>query len=341
MRIIIAHSHLTSLGGGERTTLELLKHLSRRHDVQLWTSKYRPQSTFGELDDFPRRILHTREWLTLRPDADVVISQTFGANLLALRHPRTLCYLHTLRSRYLLAGQRPDLLLRRLLDRAALDSAARLYTNSAYAAGKIAAIYGKPATVLPPGVESAYLHTPTLCGDYALYVGRLAPEKGIERLLRWSRSLPLDLLVIGDGDSGYVRYLRAMADDRTRFAGPLTGDALQQVYSGCRYLAFLPYAEEFGLVVLEAMAAAKPVLASRDGALMELVQEGATGFLVETAGEFRAAAHRLAESDALCLRLGEQGREVARAFTWQRFGEGIEEACLELTAGEHSDSQGS
>jgi glycosyltransferase involved in cell wall biosynthesis len=113
------------------------------------------------------------------------------------------------------------------------------------------------------------------------------------------------------------------------------------VYSGCRYLAFLPYAEEFGLAVLEAMAAAKPVLASRDGALTELVQEGATGFLVETSAEFRATTLQLAESDALCLRLGEQGREVARAFTWQRFGDGIEEACMEMILGEHSGSQGS
>ncbi len=334
MRIIIAHSHLTSLGGGERTTLELLKHLSRKHDIQLWTSVYRPQSTFGELADFPRRILHAYEWLTLRPDAEVVVSQTFGANLLTLRHPRTLCYLHTLRSRYLLPGRRPGQILRRVLDHAAVDCAARIFTNSAYAAGKIAAFYGKHASVLPPGVETSYLRTPARSGGYALYVGRLAPEKGVERLLHWSRSLPLDLLITGDGDPGYVKRLRAIAGERTRFTGPLTDDALRDAYSGCRFLAFLPYAEEFGMATLEAMATAKPVLASRDGALRELVREGETGFLVGTAAEFDAAARRLIESDALCLRMGEKGREVARAFTWQRFGEGIEEACLELISGE-------
>src|SRR5215469_7594628 len=137
MRIIVAHSHLRSLGGGERTTLELLKHLSRRHQVQLWTSQFQPISTYSELDRFPCRVLRAHEWLTLRPDADVVVSQTFGANLLALRHPRTLCYLHTLRSRYLLPGRRPDLILRRYLDRAAVDCAASLFTNSGYAAARI------------------------------------------------------------------------------------------------------------------------------------------------------------------------------------------------------------
>jgi len=337
MRIIVAHSHLRSLGGGERTTLELLKHLSRRHQVQLWTSQFQPISTYSELDRFPCRVLRAHEWLTLRPDADVVVSQTFGANLLALRHPRTLCYLHTLRSRYLLPGRRPDLILRRCLDRAAVDCAASLFTNSGYAAARIASLYGKTASVLPPGVDSAYLCAPVHSGDYALYVGRLAPEKGVERLIDWSRSLPLDLLITGDGDPRYVARLRAMASDRTRFTGPLTGDALRKVCSNCRYFAFLPYAEEFGLAVLEAMAAAKPVLASRDGALGELVKEGATGFLVETAAEFRAAALEMVASDALCLRLGEQGREVARRFTWQRFGEGIEEACEQLMTEEHGD----
>jgi hypothetical protein len=53
---------------------------------------------------------------------------------------------------------------------------------------------------------------------------------------------------------------------------------------------------------------------------------------VDDAEGFRAATMRLLQDDALCLSLGSRGREVARAYTWQRFAEGIEEACREMFA---------
>jgi hypothetical protein len=55
MKLVIAHSQLTTYGGGERSTLELLRHLGRRHEVELWTSRYRPEATYPELAEFPRR----------------------------------------------------------------------------------------------------------------------------------------------------------------------------------------------------------------------------------------------------------------------------------------------
>jgi glycosyltransferase involved in cell wall biosynthesis len=238
---------------------------------------------------------------------------------------------------------RPDLALRRRLDRSAIGRAAALMTNSAYSAGKIVERYGRSADVVPPGVSEEYFAgvpprsapgTPP--GSYALYVGRLAPEKGIERLLEWSRSVSLELVVTGAGEPGYLAHLRAMAGPRTRFTGPVSGPALVGLYAGCRYLAYLPYAEEFGLAALEAMAAAKPVLASRQGGLPELVRDGQTGFLVESAEEYRAAAIRLGSDDGLCLLLGEEGRRIARSYSWEIFADTIEQACLHIAASENT-----
>jgi glycosyltransferase involved in cell wall biosynthesis len=330
MRLIIAHAQLTTLGGGERATLKLLEILSQRHEIELWTTRYRPEATYPELAQFPHRRLHAYEWLTLRPEADVVIAESFGAYLLALRHDRTLIYLHTLRSTYLAGNRRPDLLARRRLDYAAISHAASLLTNSAYSAARARAMYGREAAVLPPGVDERYFTTPTSVGAYALYVGRLAPEKGLERLLSWSRDLPVDLVVAGDGEPGYVTHLKGIAPPRTRFTGPVLGSALERLYAACRFLVFLPYDEEFGLVALEAMAAGKPVVAARSGALPELVTDGKTGFLVGDGEDLRAAALRLLGDDALCRSLGEKGREVAQAYTWSRFAEGIELTCREM-----------
>ncbi|HEU5439426.1 MAG TPA: glycosyltransferase family 4 protein [Ktedonobacterales bacterium] len=329
MHIAVAHSRLTTFGGGERATLELLRRLSRRHEVVLWTSHYAPAETYEALRDFPRVVLPRGGWLTRRPKAGAVVSHSFGAHLLALRHPAVIAYLHTLRSPYLRPSVRPDLLARRWLDRAAIRRAAAVLANSAYTASEAERRYRRPIEVVPPGVDESYFALPLAAGDYALYAGRLAPEKGVERLLDWSRDLPVDLIVAGTGEPAYVRSLHARAGARVRFRGPLRDDALAEAYAGARFLAFTPHAEELGLVVLEAMAAGKPVLAVAEGGLPELIADGGTGLLVRDGAQFAAAALRLCEDDALCLRLGTAARDVARAYTWDRYAARIEQLCEE------------
>jgi glycosyltransferase involved in cell wall biosynthesis len=335
VHIVVAHSHLASLGGGERCTLELLRSLSQHHDVELWAGGYRPEATYSELAEYPRRDLRPWEWLTARPDAgvDAVVTQSFGASLLALRYPRTLCYVHTLRSVYLQGGARPDLIVRRALDRLAMRRAAALLTNSAYTASRIERRYGRIAQVVPPGVDPALLALPERVGSYALYTGRIAPEKGVERLLAWSRDLPLPLVLVGDGAPGYTARVRRLAGPQVELRGPLTGAALAAAYMGARFLAFLPHEEEFGLAALEAMAAATPVIATEEGGLPELVRTGETGLLVRNAQGFRAAATTLLDDDAACLQMGRAGRERVRPYTWKRFAAAIEQACIVTARG--------
>ncbi len=328
VRIIVAHSQLNSYGGGERTTVELLHHLSARHDVTLWAGNYVQSATFRELGAYPRRDISPAGWLLASPDADAVVSQTLGSNLLALRHPRTICYLHTMRSTYLRGGARPDLVARRLLDRAAVRHAAAVLTNSEYSAEQALRHYGREVEVLPPGADAHLLTLPESAGAYMLYVGRLAPEKGVERLLEWSSELPIDLVLVGDGTPSYVSHLRSLAGPRARFRGPLVGEQLASAYAGCRFLGFLPHEEEFGLAALEAMAAGKPVIAAREGGLRTLVRDEVTGYLVGDVEEFTAAAIRLIDSDEECLRLGQAARSTARAYSWSRFADRIEALYL-------------
>lgn len=333
MRIVIAHARLNTFGGGERATLELLRRLSSIHDVVLWAGRYQPQATYPELADYPRRDITTAEWFLTTPEADAVVSQTFGSHLLALRHPHTICYVHTLRSVYLRGGYRPDLVARRMLDALAVWRASAALANSDFTAARATRRYRRQVEVLPPGVDDSYFTLPVSVGSYALYVGRLAPEKGLDRLVRWSGDLPIDLELVGDGDPAYVSHLRDLAGPRVHFRGPLTGAALAEAYASSRFLAFLPHEEEFGLAALEAMAAAKPVLAIREGALPELVRDGETGLLISGREQFTSAAHALLADDALCLRLGERGRDVAHTYTWDRFARRIEELCAREGSG--------
>lgn len=328
MRIVIAHSHLNTLGGGERTALELSRRLSARHEVTLWAGGYQPGATFPELADFPRRDLTTREWLTARPEAEAVVTHTFGANLLALRHPHTICYIHSVRSVYARGGSRPDLIARRLLERRALSRAATVLTNSRYSADRLQALHGVHAEVLYPGVDDALRAIDSPPGSYALYAGRLAPEKGIERLFAWHAGTRIPLVVAGAGDPAYVQHLRRLAPDETRFTGARTGAALAQLYAEARYFAFTPHDEELGLAAMEAMAAGKPVIATAEGGLPEIVRDGATGFLVQTRERYRAAARALVESDSLCVQLGSAAREAVASATWDVYARRIETLCL-------------
>ncbi len=329
MRIVVAHSRLNSLGGGERCVLELAKGLSVRHEVVLWAGAYDAPATYPELSGFPRVDVPVRGWLTWTPhSADAVVTNSFAANLLALRHPRTLCYLHTLRSEYLRRGGRLDLLARRGLDVVAVRRAYAVATNSDYTATRASERYHRSIEVVAPGVDSAFFKLPVHAGEYALYVGRIAPEKGVERLLRWSAPLDMDLWIVGDGKPEYVAVLRSLAGPRVRFLGGLTGQALLDAYCQARMVVFLPYEEEFGLAALEAMAAGKPVIASREGGLLELVNQYETGIFVTNQDDYHHAVNQLISDDTLCLRLGALAREQASAYTWDRFTRGIERLCL-------------
>ena len=331
MRIVIAHSRLQGFGGGERTVLELLRGLGRRHEVEMWAGHYAPERTYPGLRDFPRREVADWQWPLLRSDADALIAHSFGARLLALRSPRVVSYLHTLRARYLRPGLRPDLRLRRRLDRTAMRRSAAILTNSTYTARRIAREYGRAAEVAPPGVDERLFALPECAGDYMLSVGRLAPEKGIERLLAWTAPLALDLVIVGTGQLDYERRLRRLAGPRVRFRGALTGEALEAAYAGCRFLAFTPHDEELGMAALEAMAAGKPVIATPEGGLSELVREGATGFFATDAAQFAEAAGRLMASDQVSRQLGREGRRLARAYSWERLVLRVEEICEQLS----------
>jgi glycosyltransferase involved in cell wall biosynthesis len=325
VRIIVAHSQLNTLGGGERVVLELLRHLSRRHTVVLWAGNYQPERTYPELAAFERRDLTPAEWLFRVPRADLVLTHSFGAHLLALRHSATISYVHTLRSRYLRGGARLDLVARRSLDRLALQRATALATNSAFAARAIARRYGRTAEVIRCGAAPELLALPGAPGSYVLYVGRIAPEKGLDRLIRWSEHLPLELHLAGDGDARYTAHLRARAGPRIRWLGPLRGDDLAQAYAGARCVVILADAEEFGIAALEGKAAARPVVALRSGGLPELVTDGLDGMLVDDAAGYRRAIERLAADDALASRMGAAGRERARAYTWEAMAAAVEQ----------------
>ena len=114
-----------------------------------------------------------------------------------------------------------------------------------------------------------------------LYVGRLTEEKGIATLLQAAEFVPGSVSVVGDGPLAPLVH-KAAAAGRLRYLGPLWSGEMRDQLRGAAALAVPSiWFEGFPMVVVEAFAAGTPVIASRIGALADIVEDGVTGLLAE------------------------------------------------------------
>ncbi|HEV7663817.1 MAG TPA: glycosyltransferase family 4 protein [Chloroflexota bacterium] len=338
MQIVLAHSHANTVGGGERAVLEVAKQLSQRHDVRLLLGGFAAEKTYAELATLPHTQLGRLRWPVAHISADAIVTNSFGANLLALRNgPRVAYWVHSTRSIFLQVqrgANRVDLHLRRIIDWLAVRRAGLLVANSRYTASRLQRLYRRDAdAIVYPGVDLDLFRPAEREPRYAITVGRLSPEKGLDRLFALWRDMPdLPLHVVGGGSPDVVRQLRASAPGSVVFRGELSGTDLAEAYQGAAVAVFAPYGEEFGLAPLEALASGVPVVAWREGGLLETVVDGVSGYLVSDEVTFRQRARLLLHDQARRQAFGRAARIRAEGFSWERTASGIEAVCQRLAA---------
>ncbi|MGH3111068.1 MAG: glycosyltransferase family 4 protein [Gaiellaceae bacterium] len=145
---------------------------------------------------------------------------------------------------------------------------------------------------------------------HVLFAGRLAPEKGIEDLLAAADGL--ELVIVGDGP------LREYVPGALGF---VRREELSRRYEAAAVVACPSLREGFGLACAEAMAHARPVVATAVGNLRDLVVHEETGLLVPPHDPpvLRAALERLLRDDELRRRMGAAGRKrIAELSSWDR-----------------------
>lgn len=176
-----------------------------------------------------------------------------------------------------------------------------------------------------------------------LFCGRLngrKPFKTVDVLLKAMpqvlRKHTAELNIIGTGPrvEEYAALARTMGiEEEVRFLGFVEHDKLPAYYGASDLLVLPSRMESFGLVLVEAMACALPVVATRVGGIPEVVEEGVTGILVEPNDPqalAEAIIEMLDEPDRMRA-MGARGRERVREhFTWDRAAERVEEAYQEI-----------
>jgi glycosyltransferase involved in cell wall biosynthesis len=194
--------------------------------------------------------------------------------------------------------------------------------------GAISQTVKERADYFPAGVEVFVVHPSSRVrrepggrhGDHVLSVGRLDGPKRVELLIEAMAHVQSQapLVIVGSGPVEPRLRELAAGNSRVRFEGEVSEARLSELYARARAVAYIPYEEDFGLVTLEAMQSARPVITCRDsGGPLELVQDGVTGLVVEPgAPAIAAAIDRLWASRGEWRRMGKAALECSRPVTW-------------------------
>jgi len=163
-------------------------------------------------------------------------------------------------------------------------------------------------------------------------IGRLSKTKGFQHLIQATpkiiRAFPEAKIVIIGPDIGYGHELVKLAKElgvkkHIIFTGPLTRYALKEALGVADIFACPSIYEPFGMVILEAMAAGKPIVASNSGGVADMVNHNETGLLVEKcdANQLALAIIKLLKDQRLAEKLSMNSKNEVKKYSWRIIAE--------------------
>ncbi len=240
------------------------------------------------------------------------------------------------------------------LVRRAVRAGAWVHTPSQFVAEEVVSLLGVPPErvrtvalgVTAPGTGgtavSSATSLPGWVGSYVLALGTVEPRKGLPGLVRAFSRIASDhpataLVLAGPDGWGTAELAAALAGsparDQVLRLGWVSDDQRDALLAGAAALAYPSLYEGFGLPPLQAMAAGTPVVATRAGALEEVLGDAA--LLVEVGDEdaLAQALEAVLSDVALGRGLAERGRRHAARYSWEACGDGLAQLYRDAAAG--------
>lgn len=353
MKIALVHDWLNSrVGGSERLFIELA---NLYPDAPIYTLLYRPDYYRGLID--PKRVRSSslsrlpraltdrpRYLLPLIPAAieqfdfsgfDIVISSSNAFSKSILTSPATthISYCNSPMRfawdywpRYLdeqNIGSIKRFFASRMISKIRLwdyYSSKRVdhwVANSQHVAARIKKYYGADSQVIYPPVQIDQFEPSTKRSDYYVTLATLTPYKQVDRAIAACNQLKRRLVVIGDG---YERpRLEALAGSTIEFAGSVDDQTKAGLLNQAKGL-LVPQEEDFGIAMVEALAAGAPVIAYGVGGACEIVSDGLGVLYADNSTDGLMAAIKQAETHKFD---SEKLRRRARDFSVQNFSKHI------------------
>lgn len=310
MKVALVHEHLAQDGGAERVARVFQAMYPEAPLFTLVYNRERAHPSFRGTDirtsfiqRLPGGVRFFPWYLPLMPTAvelfdlrgfDVVISSASAFAKGVITDPQTLhlCYLHS-PTRYLWSDSlqyvkdlpypkvMKAIISRHLTnlrqwDRMAADRVDDYVVNSQLVNHRLQKYYRRHGTVIHPPIDVDRFTVGRTTKNYYVTGGRLAFYKRFDLAVQAFNHLKIPLKIFGTGPA--LKSLQAMAHTNIEFVGRVPDADLNALYS--QAVAFInPQEEDFGITVVEAMAAGRPVIAYAAGGALETVKPGVTGVL--------------------------------------------------------------
>ncbi|WP_062231030.1 glycosyltransferase family 4 protein [Aureimonas sp. N4] len=181
------------------------------------------------------------------------------------------------------------------------------------------------AGVVHHGIDGSRYTPQTAPGRYLAFIGRMTDQKRPDTAIRVAKAAGRSIRLAGTVDVGnplyFEREVRPLLSQSAEYVGPVDDAAKNTLLGGAEALLFpIDWPEPFGLVMIEAMACGTPVIAWKRGSVAEIVEDGVTGFVVESEAEAVDALKRIGTIDRAGVRRRFEERFTSRHMA-QRYVE--------------------
>lgn len=177
------------------------------------------------------------------------------------------------------------------------------------------------------GIDIDNYHFTAQGGDYLVFLGRIAPEKRVDRAIEIARDVGMRLIIAAKVDKvdrdyyeNAIKPLIERNQSLVEFIGEVNEQEKDQLLGGSyAYLFPVDWPEPFGLTMAEAMATGTPVIATNSGSVPEVLVDGVTGFVCRSFSAMVSAVSRIGEIDRRACRA-----HVERRFSPTSMADGYE-----------------